>query len=280
MNKKKQLIESLQYEVLRPSGNDTGIIFVDNISKLKGDPLLRKKLDSEIKSRNLNLEQVGFLDLSNLEKPTVMMAGLEFCGNFLRCCAYLIYLKTGRKNDKIQIKFILEKETLEINAGIDGLQSAWAEIPVENIQIKITPNYSQVELKGITHLVSLLPNTVETDDYIQLATEFLEENGLENLIQERAALGVMFVKKEAEQLVLYPIVWVKDQVYFETACGSGSAATMLALNKLDPKIQKVSLLQPSGQIIDTEVIFDQDKIKIIKIGGTTQRLTSGIIPRS
>lgn len=173
-----------RYEILLPSGNDTAVVWTNNILDLKSNDQLRKQIDRKIKSRNPHVEQVGFLDLSNPEKPTVMMVGLEFCGNFLRCCAYLIYLQSGRKNKSIQLELILENETLVVNTGVDGLQNAWAEVPVPNDFSRVSnEKYSLVNLKGITQIVVAYSEQLASsaNNMIDRARYFLATNSLEYL---------------------------------------------------------------------------------------------------
>lgn len=83
----------------------------------------------------------------------------------------------------------------------------------------------------------------------------------------------MFIEPTETAVNLYPIVWVKDQVYFETACGSGSAAVALVAHSLTQQT-KLSLVQPSGMSINTEIVIENKKIKAVKIGGKIRRLSS------
>lgn len=275
IEKKEFLPTSWQYEVIRPGGNDTGIVFVSDISQLQKNPQLRQTIDKEIKVQNPTVEQVGFLDLTKPDFPTVMMAYEEFCGNFLRSCAYLIYIKTGRKNKKIAIKFVLKNEVLIISAGVDTFQQSWAEIPVKDTLITKTAEYVLVEMNGITHVVAPLP--VTTQSMIDTARQFLIDNKLLNLIREKPALGVMFIDEKKDRQLLFPVVWVKDQVYFETACGSGSAACALAFQALLNRNQALELTQPSGYTICTTPVFEGSIMKSIKIAGTTKRLSSNTL---
>ncbi|MBP7841674.1 hypothetical protein KA037_03315 [Patescibacteria group bacterium] len=56
---------------------------------------------------------------------------------------------------------------------------------------------------------------------------------------------------------LYPVVWVRDMqtFIFESACGSGTIAYALYTYQLT-KSTHVSVLQPSGSILEVEISDD------------------------
>jgi hypothetical protein len=220
---------SFRYEILYPGGNTTAVVFVDDIEVVRKDPQLRKAIHEDIKMRCPQLEQTGFLDLSDPTMPKVMMAGGEFCGNFLRCCSYLQYLASspGERKATTFIKFILEDKELILRVGVDGFRKAWAEIPLlpQKSEFEVNKKFQIVELEGITHIVTELPelevpeNFIEREKFfVNLAEEFLIRENLLSLRQEIQALGVMFIRRQNEQLYLDPIVWVKGiSCYYETA---------------------------------------------------------------
>ncbi len=71
------------YQILRPGGNDTALVY-----SLINNPNKRKQINDNILQQNPNIEQVGFVDLSeNIKK--LLMAGSEFCGNATRSTAWL-----------------------------------------------------------------------------------------------------------------------------------------------------------------------------------------------
>jgi len=273
----KKEAKTMQYEILRPGGNDTAVVYgiVENKET-------RKMINDAIMAANPNVEQVGFLDFSNMQSPTVMMAGGEFCGNFLRSCAYLIYLKSNRKISESVFQFKLEDRVLFLKAGCDGFRTGWAEIPFQSDSIFIskTEKFQIIELQGITHIVTNLP-PIDLPTEIELrknvlkllATQFLEENGLKNLIQERPALGVMFTSRRNGKIFLEPVVWVDELSFFyETACGSGTGAVGAAESQRVNGSVKLSVQQPTGLPIEVDVDWRNGKISQMKISGFVSRL--------
>jgi len=83
---------------------------------------VKRLINDKIMKLNPNIEQVGFVEINN--KPKLIMAGGEFCGNATRSAAYF-YLK-GKKG-KIKIGICSGKKLVE--AGIDAIGNAWSQIP-------------------------------------------------------------------------------------------------------------------------------------------------------
>lgn len=88
-----------------------------------------------------------------------------------------------------------------------------------------------------------------------------------NLIQkynlEDDAIGVMFVDSVENIIKIYPIVWVKkiDTLFSENACGSGTIAVTMLESWLKKSSNKYSVLQPSGDILRTEIDIEDDIVK-------------------
>ena len=61
---------------------------------------------------------------------------------------------------------------------------------------------------------------------------------------------------------MYPIVWVKNinTLFCENACGSGTIAVTMIETLLSEKSNKYCIMQPSGDVLETEIIIENKKI--------------------
>lgn len=271
------------YEILRPGGNDTAVVFVSSLQEIQKRET-RKKIDAAIKKANPNVEQVGFLDFSDPLCPQAMMTGEESCGNFLRCCGYLLYLKSNRAQASFSLKFWVEGKPVIVDVGVNGWKKAWAQIPIVERQLEKIPyqKYQIIELPGITHVVVPLPTNMYPTEAVakQLAYSFLTSNGLKNLIQERSALGVMFFATEDNAYRLFPIVWVseissqKEDCYYETACATGTAALAIAASQISGQSETLQVLQPSGSKITSSTTVENGVLTKTIVTGPIKRLTA------
>ena len=59
------------------------------------------------------------------------------------------------------------------------------------------------------------------------------------------------------------------------ACGTGACSTALSINNINPMINPVKLLPPSGEMLTVEIIFDKnDKVKNFKLIGPAKKIDS------
>lgn len=262
----------LYYETLRPGGNDTALV-----KGIVEDSETRKKINDAIMSANPNVEQVGFYDISNLEEPKLMMAGGEFCGNATRSLAYLICLLSGGQIREVSVSIRLNEKNIIVLAGASGLRDAWAIVPIKSKPDTETLSAAKeqivVELEGITHVITnVTPNiSLMTEDELKKeAFEILQQNNLVNSID---ASGVMFIEQTGEEITMYPVVWVRDvaTLFYETSCGSGSAAVAIALARKDGDFKGCNIVQPTGSLILAEIL-DNEFEKGVRISGPIKRL--------
>ena len=231
----------ISYIIFNPAGNITALVLGDNYTAEE-----KRLINDEIMRKEIDVEQVGFL---SKKENRLTMAGGEFCGNASRCAA-LYYI--GEKRN-IELKINNNK----INAGINEKFEVWCEIPIENYNIEnITENIYKVILKGITILVVAESNKYK--DFKECAIKLIKKYNLED-----DAIGVMFVEKIKEIIKIYPIVWVKkiDTLFFENACGSGTIAVTMLESWLKNSSSKYKVLQPSGEILKTEIIIENNRLK-------------------
>jgi diaminopimelate epimerase len=111
MNKKINLT------ILNPGGNIT--VLVEGTNRSLNE---RKMINDKIMAKFSEIEQVGFIDYS----PTrLVMAGGEFCGNALRCAAFLTLKGKPGKTD---ISVSGTKQILK--SRIDKKSIVWSQMPI------------------------------------------------------------------------------------------------------------------------------------------------------
>lgn len=248
-----------------PGGNDTALVEFD-----AADKALKETINNNILSQYKSIEQVGFVYEKDGQYH-LEMAGGEFCGNASRCAAYH-FLKGRNGNIKLNVS-----PGIVIDAGVPEKGKANAQIPL--LPEGITPaeleqNVYSVKLDGISFLIANNINISDFPDdrsFINKAKEYIDRysSGSE------PAFGVVFAEKLLGNTVIHPVIYVRaiDTLYYETACGSGSAATAALLTFLSGDRMPVKLFQPSGKIIKVTVDYNGDIISDIKISGEIKALT-------
>lgn len=260
-----------QITIIRPGGNDQLLI------KGNVDKQYRRALNDEMIKRFPNVEQVSFYEFDDKKNTgRLELAGGEFCGNATRSLAYLLL---NGKTGTIRLKVSGAKRLL--TTGVRRPDTAFAQMPIitnRKFVEKISEKLFRVDLEGITHLVSYenVPE-FEPEDLKNYAKKILEEN---KLLFSVPAAGVMFVEKQSSELVLRPVVWVRDieTILYETACASGTTAVGLCeslKNKND--YFKTSVQQPSGQSMSIEIIKNGQWFRKATIDGPVSILYEGSV---
>ncbi len=261
----------ITYEVLFPGGNTTAL--VEKIIENYDD---RKRINNQIMKVDRNVEQVGFFDLTYINKPRLQMAGNELCVNAIRALAYLSFLKSGGKVREFEIEVILNNKSVFLKAGVDGLRNSWMEIPTSNINITRFTNESIVSLEGITQVVEgdLIDETEEVEVIKSRAIEILNKF---NLLNSVPAAGVTFISTIKTGLKIIPVVWVRDvqTLFLETACGSATIATYVALTNQQVKCD---VQQPSGFALQVETRLNSgdNQTTVLRISGPVKRTKSNV----
>lgn len=248
----------IEYEILKPSGNDTalvrGIDFSDKQKKIINDEIMKK---------HKNVEQVGFISNTSYE---LQMAGGEFCGNATRSAAFC-YLKGKEGN----IKIIVNKDK-ELNAGVTEEGKAWTEIPLyekDDWIEKPSNGIYIVKMDGMRTIV-IKPHIAE--NYLKQNKD-LQSEGMRLIkdykLENNKAVGVMICENVGEKIKIHPIVWVRDAntLFYETACGSGTTAVGIvqAYEKNNSAI--MDIIQPSGMSITVKIKYSNNKIEKAIIEG-------------
>lgn len=262
--------QTYPFFILRPGGNDTCLI--QGIVK---NPDERKRLNDLIMQRFPNVEQVGFVDL-NPQAPRLMMAGGEFCGNATRSTAWLAL---NGKEGEVMIN--VSGVDRALRAGVSGNGDAFAQMPVYPSTEKITvqPDATIVELEGITQVITRDNSLIngKTDDEIKQLTQLiLAEQGLTQF----PAAGVMYLRKNGNNLELTPVVYVRDidTLFIETACGSGTAAIgVAAALEQGNDVTNLEVVQPSGMPIRVDVQYQNNSMEYVQIRGPIEQVGAGVI---
>ena len=247
--------------LIRPGGNDTALVPGINYSSAS-----RKSINNNILGKFPNIEQVGFIDLTNSSKPILEMAGGEFCGNATRSTAYLAL--NGQAGE---VSITVSGVEKPLKAGVDNQGNAWAEMPVPNTIDITTTNqgWSVVPLEGITQVIVDKPKDLQTKEEIrQAGMKILKQLDLINNPKIPAS-GVMFASQEGDQVLAEPVVWVRDikTCFYETACGSGTAALGLYLVSSSEENQfTVPVIQPSGMTINASVNLTKESPEVVISG--------------
>jgi len=259
---------NIQYKVIRPGGNDTALVI-----GIQDDPGKRKIINDQIMKDNLNVEQVGFINLDP-DNTELMMAGGEFCGNATRSTAWL---SLNGQPGQIKIKVSGVSEILQ--AGVKDNGEAWAQMPIysdpDRISIDDEGN-AIVEMDGITQVVMNNPfESVDEEEVKAFAYKKLSEMGLLNSVP---AAGVMLVSSENGVLRIDPVVWVRDiqTLFYESACGSGTTAVGLVQALLNNKPISQKIIQPSGMSIEVFIDFDGRQFNYAEISGPVEEVIIGV----
>ncbi|MBQ7667859.1 MAG: hypothetical protein IJS47_00835 [Clostridia bacterium] len=239
-------MEKVKYKLYVPSGNKTALVIGDWYTKAQ-----KKHINDFILYKHKSVEQVGFVSEKEYK---LTMAGGEFCGNATRCAA--LYYLGENKNRNISIK--VSGMTDKVKAGIDKNSNVYADIKVNSV--KKYKGYKIIEIEGITHIVL---NENESEKYLCDLTNIKEKAReiIDNLKVDDKAVGVIFTEETDKALKIFPIVLVKsiDTLFFETACGSGTVATLMAFDE-----EKLDILQPSGFIINAQKV-EKNSARILGI---------------
>ena len=269
------------FRILVPGGNDTALVYGIPQDLEESS---RYAIDSQIRNKYKNVEQVGFVGLANMENPWLTMAGGEFCGNATRAAAWY-YLQGAPGSIEIAVSGVPYK----LNAGVKSSHEAWSQMPIRGKR-EVDAGIYLVELEGISHIVMmqekskqyldvLLDNPTEDGEtkLKNLAKNILEQY---DLLKEPAS-GVMLLENVNDAIKMHPIVHVKktQTLYYETACGSGTAAVGVVLCSQNTGMDEISILQPTSKTISASVRRQTDSIHVEITGviGVDEHVYGGVL---
>lgn len=198
-------------------------------------------------------EQAGFVDM---RARSLRMAGGEFCVNAARAFGAQLALEEGGAEGNEDFRCGITVSGWPSRVGIRARGSG----PKWRVAARLTlpacpvshpaPGMTLVRLPGIAHL--LLDGTAHRppENCLAAAATLRRDHGLD----KEAACGVIWWRQGREQWEMLPVVHVRDTGtdFLEGACGSGALALALALHEKEPR--RLSLLQPSGGLLEVEII--------------------------
>lgn len=261
-----------------PCGNTTLLFPAYGLDIARQARLAAAALDAAC----LGGEQAGFADM---RARSLRMAGGEFCVNAARAFgAQLALEESGARQSLIEGAGESREFRCEITVsgwpspvGIHarGFGPCWQvaarlSLPVCPIG-RPAPGVTLVRLPGIVHLL------------MDGATHMLPENCLAAAamlrrdydLDRESACGVIWWRRRQQQLEMLPVVHVRDAGtdFLEGACGSGALALALSLYE-NGRRQRLSLLQPSGGLLDVEIMQEGDRL-VAEVDGDVQLVAQG-----
>jgi diaminopimelate epimerase len=250
-----------EYIITAAGGNGTAIRVID--SPLTRDEYAREGKFFGKKTERLGAEQTGFLIPG---KQHLEMAGGEFCGNASRAAAVLLSQLT-RKPD---VSFTVSGYPGLVQARVNSISNSIYDVAcrfdelrfaLQSIQLSSGENATIVDLGGIIHVVIEQPLPSSEKAYQSRHAQITRELNLQN----RGAVGVLWVERNNEGVIMHPVVWVKDvdTFFYEQSCGSGTIAVAKVTGTS-------SVRQPTGQYILADIqpnlVILQSTMEVLDVG--------------
>ena len=192
-------------------------------------------------------EQSGFLVHPDNVTPHFEMAGGELCVNALRAAAILA---TGIPREERCLTMTVSGLKSPVECLVIPLGKIWGDM-----KYRVTASFSGmvrevkvieydgiratiVDLGGIVHVIVSAPFP---KDYENVHGKICEAFGLSG----REAVGVVWIEDAGDAIAIHPVVWVRDvdTFFYETSCGSGSIAAVVATLSTDGS---KDVIQPTG----------------------------------
>ncbi len=197
-----------------------------------------------LETEKYGVEQTGFLLQSSNGEFHFEMSGGEFCGNAARSAAIVISQITNKPENSFTMSGyagVVQSRVIDdnyIRCEFKGLPVLKREVSVEGSTATL------VDLGGIVHVVIKADFPKEYEVIHKQITQSLK-------LQDKDAVGVIWIKQNADSVKIDPVVWVRsiDTFFYETACGSGTIAVSATTG-----VQKIT--QPSGQDIVATIAND------------------------
>lgn len=257
-------MHKFRFYKMSPGGNTTIIITDPVISDPHARASLAPRLLSEL---HLGGEQVGYLTTRD-PRPRLDMMGGEFCGNATRSLAALLVEENpsllgvdGVFTGEVDVSGASRPLTIRVRKISEAVFDAACEIPmrvdpgaVSAVTVSEKPA-TLVRLDGICHV--LLDDTLHPfpeDNFEDAAKRIRTCLGL----MDEDAVGCIWFSCHNTVINAKPVVWVRktDSTYYETACGSGTAALGISLATVSGRSVLAEIGQPSGKRITVAVDTD------------------------
>lgn len=231
--------QEIRYILADPTGNRT--VLVETPVRADRQPAVAAGL-MELEP---TAEQAGFLGRSEKADVALRMAGGEFCANATMSAAVLCGMRTGKTAGRVSVEVsgAPEPVAVEIAAGEDGLWQGVVQLPrpgaIESVQFPDGQTCPVVSFDGISHVIleCVMP-AAEAETLARRRCAFLSAD----------ALGLMFLDRAQSKLT--PLVYVPrvDTLFWETSCGSGTAAVGAFLAAEAGRPVTAALRQPGGTL--------------------------------
>jgi histidine racemase len=245
--------------VAYPSGNTTALVYDQLLSSDR--KLLNDRIMRSWKSAHPDLpeiEQCCFLTLPfNSEAAVrVEMFGGEFCGNATRSAAWVV-TEGNDYSGLIEVSGVDKPLKFTVQGGEVTVEMP---LPEGNRRPRVVDEGTLVELDGISQLVVTDTSHREIKTARQTLSELLASNkyGLAG----QPAVGVTYYDSSTGQAEF--CVWVNEvaTIFDETACGSGTCAVGVAAAARAGGAERLSVTQPSGEVIITDSEYDSDLAQV------------------
>lgn len=179
--------------------------------------------------------------------PHFEMAGGELCVNATRAAAILA---TGIPREERRVTMTVSGLKSSVECLIVPLGKTWGDMKYRVTasfsdmvrEVKVTEydgvRVTIVDLGGIVHVIVPVPFP---EDYESTHGKICEAFGLSG----REAVGVVWMEEIGDAIAIHPVVWVRDvdTFFYETSCGSGSIAAVMATLSTDGS---KDVIQPTG----------------------------------
>jgi diaminopimelate epimerase len=255
--------------VAYPSGNTTAVLF-DQLSEY--DP---KELNERIMQawKTVSPTQPEVEQCCIVTRPRnpaaiarVEMLGGEFCGNATRSALRLLTGSETRMG-KVEVSGVDRLLAFSINDNTVTL-----EMPLtKNSELIRRVNEGWlVQLDGITQLVTA-PQSERTPR--QLLEELLSSNRYD--LATQPAVGVSEYDTATQKARFCVYVRAVNTIFDETACGSGTCAVTVARATENGRTTTLDVIQPSGEVIQTEASYEFGMVTSVSITGGVRVLYDG-----
>ena len=246
--------------IVYPSGNTTAVVF-DQVMGVNKEQLNEKIMKAWRQKAfgALDIEQCCFVTLPKDRQAIarVEMFGGEFCGNATRS---VIQLLTEGNNRQGMIEVSGVKRLLSFSV-IGGSIAVEMPLPESGNLLQKVAEGTIVQLEGIAQLVVTDIDKQNTSTTRELLDILLKQNKY-NLL-EQPAVGIAYYERSSGKSEFS--VWVKTlgTVFDETACGSGTCAIGVVSALQTKRSEKLDIIQPSGERINSETIFNYKTGEVI-----------------
>ena len=250
--KEGMLMKNSLFVITAAGGNGTAIRVLDKAFSRAEYAKQGAQLGQEME--RFGAEQTGFL-IPN--ENHFEMAGGEFCGNAARSAAILL----SEIQRKSHLSFTVSGYGGTVTAMVEKtgdkkyfVECVFSDLSVSQKDTTLSSGQEAVivDLGGIVHVVLEEPFPVQKEIYQKTHRDITREFNLE----DRSAVGVLWIEHGKDGVKMYPVVWVKDvdTFFYEQSCGSGTIAVA--------KVTGISsIIQPSGEKIEAKITDEETTLK-------------------